>query len=83
VQRLAALDGGHAPDRALARWTSVFVARGDVAEVALVELPLSFVIGGLGFRHQRLDARALPLEDLFTMEVTPIGGRRQSTPIAS
>src|SRR5450755_2013416 len=71
------LDTCVAPDRSLTGRALVFVIGGDIAEVAFVELPLGFVIGGLGFGHQRGDAGSLALENLFTLEVASIGERRQ------
>jgi hypothetical protein len=66
VQRQAALDPREAPDRSLTGWTSVLVIGADVAKIPFVELPLSFVIGGLGFRHQRGPPAALTARSTIT-----------------
>ena len=78
------LDRREAPDRSLTGRTLVLVVRGDITEVAFVELPLGLVVRRLRFGHQRVDARALALEDLFTLEVAAIRECRQLLdPIAS
>jgi hypothetical protein len=41
MQRLAALNSGHAPDRALTGRASIFIAARDIAEVAFVERALA------------------------------------------
>ena len=73
----ATLDGGKAPDRPLARGTSVLILRWDVAKIGFIEEPNRFIARGLRLRDQCFDPRLLAIEDLLALVVAAVSKHRQ------
>jgi hypothetical protein len=70
---LIVLDGREAPDRTLTGRAWVLIAPRVISEVALIELALGQVAGGMGLGHQDIDPGLFALEDLGAGVIASIG----------
>src|SRR5687768_15997692 len=73
VHLAAILHRRHPPDRPRTGRTAVFVALGDIDEVALIEAPVGPTVRGNRLGNQRRDSLLAALEDLLAVEVTTFG----------